>query len=115
MSVFRKFPRSRPGSAPEVSRAHAWRTMRAAHLQVQPACAACGSTSRVVVHHIVPVQVDRSRELDPGNLITLCEGYAYGVNCHLYHGHGGRWERWNPTVRDQAASALRWLTMSIIR
>jgi hypothetical protein len=115
MSVFRRFPRSRPGSAPVVSRVHAWRTLRAEHLRSEPQCAACGSRSRLVVHHIVPVHIDRARELDVSNLITLCEGYEYGVNCHLYHGHGGRWERWNPQVREQAASALRWLTMHIVR
>lgn len=114
MSIFRKAPKARPASPPRASRSWSWRVVRAAQLHHHPACAACGSRLLVTAHHVVPVHVDPLRELDPSNLITLCEGYEFGVNCHLYHGHGGRWHHWNPSVREQAASALRWLTMHVV-
>lgn len=50
------------------------------------------------VHHVVPFHVDPSRELDPSNLMTLCEAKKYGINCHLLVGHLGNWRRWNPFV-----------------
>ena len=75
-------------------------------------CAACGSRTRVRPHHVVPVSVDPSRLLDPHNLLSLCESYAEGVNCHLFFGHGGDWSTYNPNaVRDafeyRAASTLK--------
>lgn len=40
-------------------------------------------------------------ELDPENLITLCEGPAF--NCHLFFGHLRNWSSHNPDVREDAA------------
>jgi hypothetical protein len=78
-------------------RAPGWARLRALHLRLYPECAACGSRRNVVPHHIVPVHVDPERELDPDNLITLCEGPI--VNCHLLFGHLRRsWARWNADV-----------------
>jgi hypothetical protein len=101
-----------PPSPPKRTQTRAWRALAAQHLRIYPMCAACGSRSRVRPHHVVPVSVDPSRELDPLNLLSLCESYAFGVNCHLFLGHGGQWSTYNPqAVRDafeyRAASALR--------
>ena len=68
-----------------------------------PTCAACGSTLRLEVHHVLPVHVRPDLELTPSNLITLCEGE------HLHHytlGHGHNWDNYNPSVQADAA-ALR--------
>jgi 5-methylcytosine-specific restriction endonuclease McrA len=66
-----------------------WRTLRKAHLVKQPACAACGRVAAVEVHHIVPVSVDPTKELDENNLITLCASPCHIVFGHLmnYHCH----------------------------
>jgi hypothetical protein len=80
-----------------------WPAVRAAHLLAHPACEACGERREKVlnVHHIVPFHVDASKELDPANLITLCEGES--VNCHLLFGHLKNWRSWNVDVRKDAA------------
>lgn len=80
-----------------------WPAVRAEHLRAHPECEACGE-SRVRflnVHHIVPFHVDPTKELDPENLITLCEGET--VNCHLLFGHLRNWRSWNADVRKDAA------------
>lgn len=87
-------------------RSRAWHTMRGSHLSTHPTCAACGSRTRLQVHHVVPVSVDPSRMLDPSNLITLCNSFSAGVNCHLFFGHVGNWTCWNPDVRIAAAALL---------
>ena len=61
-------------------------------------CAACGSRAKVRAHHIVPVSVAPEREHDPSNLLSLCESYSHGVNCHLFFGHAGDWQAYNPHV-----------------
>ena len=81
-----------------------WPTVRAAWLKANPSCAACGTTRKAIlsVHHVIPFHVDRSKELDATNLITLCEGQ--GVNCHLLFGHLMNWSSWNVNVREDAAA-----------
>lgn len=81
-------------------RSSQWPAVRIAHLKVEPACAFCGRTEDLQVHHVVPFHIDPSKELDPGNLITLC-GHG-GHNCHLVWGHLGSYERSNPDVRKHA-------------
>jgi 5-methylcytosine-specific restriction endonuclease McrA len=66
-----------------------------------PRCLVCGKVCRVDVHHIVPLHVDRSRGLDPTNLIGLCPGTA---GCHLLVGHLGQWVKWNATLRPSYPS-----------
>jgi len=65
-------------------------------------CAACGKSSALEVHHIHPVHLYPELELDPNNLIILCENLT--LNCHLSFGHLGNWEAWNPTVVIDAAT-----------
>lgn len=68
-------------------------------------CAACGGKFRLVAHHMTPFHKDPSRELDPTNLIPLCEG-RYSCNCHLTFGHMGNWTLFNPKVIDMSAEYL---------
>ena len=83
-----------------VQRSAAWKSLRKRHLRDNPRCEACGSTENVVPHHVVPVRLDPSKELDPNNLVSLCEGRTF--NCHLFFGHLKRWDRHNPKVFDDA-------------
>lgn len=81
-------------------RSPAWKRLREQHLRNNPLCEACGADKRVVPHHIVPFHVDPSRELDPLNLVSLCESPTF--NCHLFFGHLKRWDRHNPKVLEDA-------------
>jgi 5-methylcytosine-specific restriction protein A len=82
-------------------RSAGWRVLRKQHLERNPRCAACGAAKNVVPHHIVPFHIDPSKELDPSNLVTLCESPTF--NCHLFFGHLKRWDRHNPHVVEDAA------------
>lgn len=70
-----------------------WPSIRKKHLDRHPCCAACGSCLKPEVHHIVPVHLDPSLELDLNNLITLCDKY-----CHFVFGHFMNYRSWNPDV-----------------
>ncbi len=72
-----------------------WRKLRAAHLKIEPSCAACGTKKDLDVHHIIPVSVNPQRELDPTNLVTLCS-----ARCHLVFGHFMSYTCYNPDVRQ---------------
>ena len=82
-----------------------WPTVERNHLKEHPACAVCGSTKKVNVHHIHPFHTNPELELDPTNLITLCECGKYGVNCHLWIGHLGNFRCINP---DSVTDADVW-------
>jgi hypothetical protein len=92
------------------SRSGLWRSVRAEHLRNNPECTVCGRRKNLVPHHVVPVHVDPSLELDPDNLITLCEGPAF--NCHLFFGHLRNWSSFNPEVRRDAEEWRRRLSGS---
>lgn len=87
------------GSNPRSSH---WPKVRAAFLLQFPRCSVCGRREMLNVHHVEPYHIAPDLELDPANLITLCEGV---VNCHLLFGHLMNWSAWNPEVRRDAA---RW-------
>lgn len=73
-----------------------WSTLRKEHLNSQPVCAACGRSKKLEVHHIEPVHLNPERELDPSNLITLCDD-----PCHILFGHLMDYKSWNEdVVRD---------------
>ena len=80
------------------ARAGQWRRIRAEHLQKEPACVACGRSTAVIVHHVIPVSFDARRELNPENLITLC-----AQPCHLVFGHFMNYQCYNKDVRKMAA------------
>lgn len=77
-----------------------WPLVRAAHLRFEPECVACGSRTALSVHHVEPFHLNPGRELDPGNLVTLCECPAH--NCHLIFGHVLNWQLGNPDARSDA-------------
>lgn len=85
-------------------RSSKWRKVRNKYLKEHPKCAVCESTSKVEVHHIVMFSIDPSLELEPKNLITLCENKKYGVNCHLLIGHCGSYRKFNPGVEIDATT-----------
>lgn len=79
-------------------RSSKWPTVRKEHLKNNPTCAICNGKEKVEVHHIKPFHKYPELELDPNNLITLCESKSFGITCHLAIGHGGNYKRTNPTV-----------------
>ena len=85
-----------------VKRSDHWTAVRAAHLKIQPICAVCGGNAKLEVHHKSPFHLHPELELDPNNLITLCESDKGGLNCHLAIGHLGNFKSFNPDVSDDA-------------
>lgn len=79
-----------------IKRSPKWRAVEQAHLRREPDCRVCRTMHKLQVHHVVPVHVDPSRELDDTNLITLCEPH------HLLFGHLMLWRSWNAYVRLDA-------------
>lgn len=71
-----------------------WPTLRNKFIKGK-SCAACGTLKNLTVHHVVPVQADPTRELDPDNLIVLCSEPS---NCHFVFGHLHSYLSWNPDV-----------------
>lgn len=61
----------KPRSTARGRQRSAWTTMRKNHLLVFPECRACGSTTRVVVHHL-RYRGKRGESEQPGDLVTLC-------------------------------------------
>lgn len=102
--IGRLFQRKAPSGA---ARSPKWGQVRAAYLRDHPTCELCGGTAKLECHHIKPFHLHPELELDPQNLITLCESGAGGLNCHLAYGHLGNFQKYfNPSVRVDAA---RWL------
>ena len=86
----------------EHTRSGHWPTVRKHHLEAHPACEVCGhSGEKVNVHHKLPFHLHPQLELDPSNLITLCEDEGF-VNCHLFVGHLGNFHGYNPDVETDA-------------
>lgn len=82
-----------------------WPRVRAEHLKLQPVCAVCGGKDKLEVHHQKPFHLDPSLELEPSNLITLCEAkWLGGLNCHLVFGHLGNYKSFNASIRADAAT-----------
>jgi len=93
------------GKAPAgAKRSSQWPKVRAEHLKAKPNCEVCGSLNKTEVHHIVPFHEDPSKELDPKNLITLCENWEKGICCHLLIGHLGNYKNSNKDVRKDATT-----------
>lgn len=87
------------GKAPlGATRSPQWPKVRADHLKKNPNCALCNGKASLEVHHIQPFHIKPELELDPTNLITLCEAKTNGINCHLAFGHLGNFKSANPVV-----------------
>lgn len=85
-------------------RSSRWPATRKKHLLSYPFCAACGTKKYLEVHHVRPFHLFPELELDPANLMTLCESTSH--NCHLMFGHLLDWSCWSPSVREDAAAFL---------
>ena len=85
-----------------MKRSSKWPTVEKRHKLAQPFCKMCGSDKDLQVHHIEPFHLDPSKELDPNNLITLCE--SIGVECHFKHGHLKNWHSFNPDIVKEATA-----------
>lgn len=110
MRVFKNIKERLQGKLPKgARRSSQWSHVRQQHLKANPTCALCGGSRKLEVHHAVPFHVDPTKELDPGNLITLCEAWKRGVNCHLLFGHLGNYRGWNADVHvDVSRWKTRW-------
>lgn len=86
----------------EKQRSSRWPKIRAEHLAQFPTCAACGTNKHLEVHHLHPFSQYPELELEPTNLLTLCESPSH--NCHLIFGHLLLWESWNPFAELDAQS-----------
>lgn len=87
-------------------RSSAWPRTRATHLLKEPRCRVCGGNDRITVHHIRPFHLHPELELDPANLITLCEGAGNG-NHHLIFGHWGNYRtKFNPEIQTESTAWL---------
>src|ERR1051326_1490267 len=94
----------RPGRRSLPPRSRAWPSGRHSHLSGHPLCAACGRSEGLEVHHIRPFHLYPQLELEPSNLLTLCESARKG---HLLIGHLGDWRNINPHSVEDAAAHLR--------
>ena len=95
-----------------IARAHGhersseWSRVAKEHRLREPACMACGyKGKKLQVHHIKPFHLHPQLELDPHNLITLCE--AKGREHHLLLGHLGAWESYNEHIHDDVKRFYR--------
>jgi len=86
------------------ARSPRWSGVRGAHLKRNPTCAACGTRDKLEVHHIHPFHLFQNLELEPSNLLTLCET---GGNCHIMLGHLKNWKSYNLGVRKDAEVLLQ--------
>ena len=82
-----------------VTRSSGWRKVRKKHIEENPICAACGRDDGLEVHHIQDFSTNPELELDPKNLVTLCDK---GMRCHLTFGHLGNWKSINPDVSEDS-------------
>jgi hypothetical protein len=87
------------------ARSEHWPAVRAQHLKLHPVCEVCGGKDKLQVHHVRPFHLHPDLELNPENLITLCESGKGGVSCHLHFGHLGNFRSFNIDVHTDA---LEW-------
>jgi 5-methylcytosine-specific restriction endonuclease McrA len=91
------------GKAPVgAARSSKWSRVRFEHLVKNPFCSVCSGRAKLEVHHVRPFHQSPELELDPTNLITLCESKTNGINCHLAFGHLGNYKSANPDVKSDA-------------
>ena len=82
-----------------------WRSVRDAFVKANPTCAGCGDTRMLNVHHKLPLHLFPALELEPVNLIVLCEVPSHA--CHFALGHCFDWRAYNPYVAEDAAARLK--------
>ena len=62
-----------------VMRSDQWPKVRKTHLASHPTCELCGGEKKLEVHHMRPFHLHPELELEPSNLITLCEADKGGA------------------------------------
>lgn len=89
---------------PLIRRHKSWSNIVKKHLAMQPLCQCCGRNDALDVHHIIPVSIDRSKETDPTNLITLCRPAKRNKTyCHFTQGHLGiDWKHYDYNIIKRA-------------
>lgn len=87
-------------------RSSKWQSVKNKHLLFYGKCSACGGIKNLEVHHIKPFHLFPDLELDPLNLLTLCESKKLGVHCHLLFGHLGKWSSYNLNVLEDSKTWL---------
>lgn len=105
MKKFLHALKERFSGKPLAVRSTQWPTVRNHFLEQHNVCAACGRKDKLEVHHIKPFHLDKNLELDPNNLITLCE--QEDTRCHLVIGHLNNWKRENVNVIRDARNFLK--------
>ena len=99
------------GKAPlGVKRSSGWSAVRKRFLETNKTCAVCGGTSKLEVHHVQSFHEHTDLELDPNNLIVLCESGRFGLTCHLLMGHLGNYQDIYISVRTDAKTWLKKLS-----
>lgn len=83
------------------TRSPKWSKVRKEHLNKFSVCAACGRNTKLEVHHKIPVHLNPDLELDPNNLITLCDD-----PCHLVFGHLFNYKSYNKSVENDCSVYL---------
>jgi len=103
MSIIKHLVDAAQGKHPlGTARSGKWPTVRKNYLALHPVCEVCGGKEKLEVHHKKVFHLNPQLELDPNNLITLCESGANGINCHLAVGHLGNFKSFNPSVEADA-------------
>ena len=82
-----------------------WSAVERAQLASHPNCQRCGRTPeqcekadmKLQVHHKRPFHAHPELELDPDNLITLCDE-CHGTDAHLDR----HYKSWNPLIEQEA-------------
>ena len=92
------FSGSERGLIKTKTRSSKWPRVRREHLAREPRCQWCGAKSKLEIHHVKSFHLFPELELNPENLITLCECH---VDCHLKHGHLGNWRINNELIKEQ--------------
>ena len=79
-------------------RSSKWRKIRAEYIKINPVCEVCGKKrtlfNSLEVHHVIPVSIDKTKELDDNNLITFCREH------HFLFGHLRYWKSYNKEAKQ---------------
>lgn len=84
----------------ESSRSPKWPWFRTKWVEKNPFCCGCGTLNNIQVHHIVPFNVDKSKELDINNVMSLCK------TCHFVFGHLNNYNYYNVNVVVDCATHI---------
>lgn len=84
-----------------------WRSVRAAHVRLEPKCIVCDSDENLNVHHIIPFNDNPDLELDPDNLCTLCREHHFSVG-HDPDFRGPETPGWSKSNKNVVADSLSW-------